>query len=454
MKDPYGYRPYRGSRVRRRGILIDLLLVIAIVAAALWVLLLLLPLDEDGIRFPGQEDSTAAGSAEEENNGQDASNGEPSDGSNDSVSNHGTAAAPNGASTGAESGASSTVIPPGAENGISPETGPVEGAGTSNASGETLPEDGGSSAAEPDSSGAVEPVYSNATPAFLRKNAAKVEPRWGARPEQPKNNRMVLLSAEDFVRQADRLIALRQNGVISGAAVTVKDARGILYYPSAIPEVQGNRLILQPVEGFSETVARVRESGVQLTAVLYTHCDDRYPRRDESIALQNINGVGWRDGSLCIYLDPANPEATAYLTAVAAELDGLGFQELLLRGVGYPTSGWLARIAYPEDRFGVVTGFVTAMREAAPTARVSVWLDNPATADDLNSGQSVSGLSAVASRLFAVCPSDAEGGAAAVQAQVSAAAGSSETLVICTSSADAAASLPAVLMDMPLDSLG
>ena len=50
MKNTYGYRPYRGSRVRRRGMIINALLVVLIVAAAVWVFSLLLPHERDGAR--------------------------------------------------------------------------------------------------------------------------------------------------------------------------------------------------------------------------------------------------------------------------------------------------------------------------------------------------------------------------------------------------------------------
>lgn len=456
MKDPYGYRPYRGSRVRRKGFLINLLLGAAIAAAALWVLLLLLPLDEDGLRFPGQDDGTAdsavlSGVDNEGSEAPGAGNGDAPEGSDSSAENDGVpdSSAPNGENDGsspggendgenggspvdAESGGASAGAAPGAENGVSPEA--------------------------PDASGAQTPGEGPAftgyavTPLFLRKNPAKLEARYAPLPERPKNNRMVLLTAAELAQSEDRLLALFQSGAVSGAAVVVKDERGILYYPSTIPEVQGNRLVLQPVNGLTEAVTRLRAAGVQLTAVLYTHCDDRYPRRDERIALQNINGVGWRDGAMRIYLDPANPDATAYLTAIAAELEGLGFHELLLRGLGYPTDGWIARIAYPEDRFGTVNGVVSAIRETVQTARVSVWLDTSGVAANPDNGQSVPDLYGLASRVFADVP--AEGGAEALRAQLAAAAGGDGKLVGCVNQTESAAALPACLLDVPLDALG
>lgn len=417
MKDSYGYRHYRGSRARRRGFLINALLAVAIAAAALWVLCLLLPLDEDGLRFPGQGDGPAA--ADTLDNQPDADSGTENGDTPDSTD------------PSAENGDTPDTTDPAAESGDAPDSAEPP-AQTGSTQGSTIP--------------------STSFSAFPRKNAAKVDPRWSGVPEQPKNNRMVLLTASEFVGSADRLLALYQSGTITGAVVTVKDERGILYYPSAIPEVQGQSAILQPVAGLPEAVASLRAAGMPLTAVMYTHCDDRRPRRDESIALQNINGIGWRDGALRIYLDPANDRATAYLTTVAQELEALGFRELLLRGLGYPTDGWLARISYPEDRFGTVTGFVSALREAVPDTRVSVWLDTPALAANDDNGQSVRDLYEVSSRVFADVPGDADGGPAALVAWITAAAGGDGKLVAHTGRTDTA--LPALLLELPLDALG
>ena len=73
MRDRYGYRPYRGSRVRRRGVIINIILALAILSAAVWVLCLLLPLDENGLRFPGQDKVTAGNTDNASDTEKDAS---------------------------------------------------------------------------------------------------------------------------------------------------------------------------------------------------------------------------------------------------------------------------------------------------------------------------------------------------------------------------------------------
>ncbi len=394
MRDPYGYRPYRGSRVRRRGIILNTLLAAAIFAAAVWVLCLLLPLEEGGLRFPGQ---TAVGT---------------------------------------DDGAVQDDV----------DT-PV---------GEKLPEEPQDSAlrpAEPEPAPAPDGMSGGWIGTSPMKNMEKTGPLFPERPEGPRNTRMVLLSADAFAAQADQLLSLFQEGVLTGVVVTMKDERGTLFYPSEIADVQGRTEIVQPVEGLAEAAARLHAAGIPLTAVMYTHRDDRFPRLDERIALQNVNHIGWRDPDSRIFLDPANEEATAYLTAVAQELEALGFTEILLRGIGYPSYGWLQRIAYAEDRFGAVTGFVKAVQTAAPSIRVSVWLDSPSTAQNEDTGQSVSALYEAASRVFAMLPDPEDGGAAALQAAVLAAAGENRKLVTAVTSLSDAEALAVVLLDVPLEEL-
>lgn len=354
MRKSYRYRPYRGSRVRRRNRIINLLLAAAILAALVWVICLLLPLEEGGLRFPGQ--------------------GEPAQSDEGQLPQEDDA----------------------------PDT----------------------SAETPDS-----------------------DPAGAAEPQETENDRQLLVSAAELAGDTDELLALYQSGRITGLAVTVKDETGVLYYPSAIAEVQGKSTILQPVSGFADAVKKLSDGGVPLAAVLYTHRDDKYARQYEDAALQNIDHIGWRNPEALLFLDPANEKATRYLTGIGRELAALGFDELILRGLGYPSYGRFDRIVYASDRYGAVTGLVTAMQTAASPAKVSVWLDTPETAVNEQTGQSVSALYAAADRVYAHLPTASAESAAAMPAQIASAAGESDKVVLVTEDAALAETLDNVLMD-------
>lgn len=383
MKNTYGYRPYRGSRVRRRGGIINALLVVLIVAAAVWVFSLLLPHEVDGTRnrMGGQ------------------------------VADDGTAVtdAPRTAATG---------------------------------SGETV-----------------------RVPSAM-KNPGKAQPIFPATPEGPENRRMILCEAEDLPEDTDDLIGLQQGGTLTGVAVVMKDGKGRLRYPSEIARVQGSEIV-DPAEGVEEAIDRLRAAGIPLTAVVYVSEDSLFPGLHEACALKTVDGGSWRGPDGRVYTDPANGEALQYLTEVAAELRVMGFSEILLRGLGYPSEGALERIVYADvseyedDNARVVTGLVMAVKTAAPAMRVSVWLDSPELDENPETGQCIHMLGQIADRFFVGLPdADPDEAPAIIQAVQAAARNvvggtgrEAEHIVFATDDTEGTEALGEVLFDLPLRDL-
>lgn len=387
MKYTYGYRPYRGGRVRRRRIIRGALLAVVLIAAAIWVFGLLLPHREDGA--------------------QSLAEGQPAE--------NGTAAADSPGTGGGEGMVSGTAVTYAAST-------------------------GGDTARVPSA----------------MKNPGKAQPIFPASPEGPENRRMILCGADGLLEEAEALTALQQDGTLTGVAVVMKDEEGRLRYPSEIERVQESEII-QPAEGIAEAVARLRAAGIPLTAVVYAHEDSLFPALYEASALKNIDQESWHDLYGRIRIDPANGDALQYLTEIAAELSGMGFSEILLRGVGYPSEGAIERIVYANDRFGAVTGAVMAVKTAAPTMRVSVWLDSPESIRNTATGQSVPMLAQIVDRCFVELPdSDPDEAPAVEQAVRDAAKGVArgvEHLVFVTGDADGTEALGEVLFDLPLSGL-
>lgn len=387
MKNTYGYRPYRGSRVRRRGMIINTLLVVLIVAAAIWVFSLLLPHEQDGTR--------------------NLMGGQVADDGTSVVDSSSMDAAP------AAGGSDETVRVPSA-----------------------------------------------------MKNPGKAQPIFPAPPEGPENRRMVLCDAETFAGEAGTLIALQQAGTLTGAAVVMKDGEGRLRYPSGIARVQGSGIV-DPAEGIEEAVTQLRAAGVPLTAVVYVNEDRLFPELYEACALKNVDGDSWRDPDGRVYIDPASGEAVQYLTEIAAELRMMGFSEILLRGIGYPSEGALERIAYADiseyenDSARLVTSLVMAVKTAAPAMRVSVWLDSPELAEDPVTGQCIWMLGQIADRFFVELPgADPDEAPAIVQAVQAAARDivggtgrEAEHIVFATDETEGTEALGEVLFDLPLRDL-
>ena len=73
----------------------------------------------------------------------------------------------------------------------------------------------------------------------------------------------------------------------------------------------------------------------------------------ETMGLKNTGGFIFYDGNNENWLDPAKEVTRAYIAALAVECAELGFDEILLTDLCYPTQGKLDKIAYgmPEGAF-------------------------------------------------------------------------------------------------------
>lgn len=94
--------------------------------------------------------------------------------------------------------------------------------------------------------------------------------------------------------------------------------------------------------------------------------------------LQNKNGYIFHDGNNSQWLNPAKPFARQYLCAMAAEAAELGFDEILLSDVSYPTEGKLEQIAYGEgEKSQHILTFLQEMRETLMPYGVKLSVELP-----------------------------------------------------------------------------
>ena len=73
----------------------------------------------------------------------------------------------------------------------------------------------------------------------------------------------------------------------------------------------------------------------------------------EQMGLKNTGGYIFYDGNNENWIDPGKEAARTYLTSLAAECASLGFREILLCDVGYPTVGKLSKIDYGKMEMNI-----------------------------------------------------------------------------------------------------
>lgn len=176
--------------------------------------------------------------------------------------------------------------------------------------------------------------------------------------------------------QAEELYGEDCNAVV----IPVKNSGGQVLFDSAIA-VRGAGHIQ------SDTTAALTEALTGDTAAEYAiarlSCfhDPIAANSDvENMGLKNTGGYIFYDGRNSQWLDPAKPAARAYLCQMAGELAAMGFDEILLTDVSYPTEGKLDKIAYGETaRKDNLAVFLEELRTALEPYGTALSIEVPAS---------------------------------------------------------------------------
>ena len=192
------------------------------------------------------------------------------------------------------------------------------------------------------------------------------------------------------------------------AAVTLKDSTGRIYF-AADGAAAGT---VSTAEDTAAALAEVTESDFHTIARMSCFLDPIAARADvEGMGLKNTGGYIYYDGNDLNWLDPSKPAARQYLCGLAREIADLGFDEILLTDVGYPTTGPLDKIDYNgADRAKSIRTFLEELRSALADYGVAISIELPAEvltsgADD-DAGLVLSEIAPLVDRIYAVTTAD------------------------------------------------
>ena len=133
----------------------------------------------------------------------------------------------------------------------------------------------------------------------------------------------MLASGVDQVRAA-----LSQADDYNAVMVDVKSIFGSFYYSTAISgAAKATVLDIKQVDQLIAELAQ--QKGVTLIARVPAFSDPEYALKHQSQALPLYNGALWTDEHDCYWLNPYSNDVQGYLTSIALELAGLGFDEVL-----------------------------------------------------------------------------------------------------------------------------
>ncbi len=182
----------------------------------------------------------------------------------------------------------------------------------------------------------------------------------------------------------------------NAALLNMKANDGSLGYVSSLPRAVSAGTSAAEPELNGQILA---VTGSELYTIARVSCfkDNLAPKMDNSLAIKTNSGYNWRDGDDTRWMNPTVPAARQYVTEICVELADMGFDEILLDGSGWPTTGNLNYIkvgeAYdPSNLTGAVETFYWEVREAL--GEKDVLLSISVEAGELNGASALSGQTA------------------------------------------------------------
>lgn len=143
---------------------------------------------------------------------------------------------------------------------------------------------------------------------------------------------------------AEGIAIALDNSDVNAVVVPLKDSAGNIWFETATA-VAGSAAVTE------ESAAALKQLTETCHVIGELNCfrDSLAADADaEAMGLMKADGFLFYDGENNRWLDPAKPAARQYLCDLAVDAAGLGVDEILLTGFGYPTGGQLAEISYGE----------------------------------------------------------------------------------------------------------
>ena len=207
----------------------------------------------------------------------------------------------------------------------------------------------------------------------------------------------------------------------------MKDDEGTLGYVSDLPQaISAGASAATP--GLNEAIRTLNGTeGLYTVARVACFRDNLTPKMNNTLALRSPIG-NWRDKEVVRWLSVEVPAARDYVSGVCRELAELGFDEILLDYVGFPTAldGDLGNLVVgerydPADLSSAVEEFCQEVRQALedyPDVKLAVSVSAGLFAGEGDkSGQSLELLGRYADRVYLPGPADAAAAKAYEKAQ-------------------------------------
>ena len=162
-------------------------------------------------------------------------------------------------------------------------------------------------------------------------------------PEKPQREAVCAFSVGDEALTLEGWSSARTQAEVlygqncNAVAVTLKDSQGRVFFDSGTA-VSGARYMKDDTTAALTELLSGETAADYAIARLSCFHDPKAANSDvENLGLKNTGGYIFYDGRNSQWLDPAKPAAREYLCRLAQEAAAMGFDELLLTDISYPT---------------------------------------------------------------------------------------------------------------------
>ena len=165
---------------------------------------------------------------------------------------------------------------------------------------------------------------------------------------------------------------------VNTVVIDVKDDRGQITFDSAIDGAsEANSNIIPDI---GKTISLLKSHGIYTIARVVCFKDPIWSRLNPELAISNTKGAPWKDNSGVTWLDPYKTESWDYIAAVAKEAARVGFDEVQLDYVRFPSDGRLREITYGDagnekSKADVINEFLTYIRASLSEERIKLSAD-------------------------------------------------------------------------------
>ena len=148
--------------------------------------------------------------------------------------------------------------------------------------------------------------------------------------------------------KVDKVLAAIKGTTINSVVIDIKDYSGYLSYDSQIPMVNELGLKEIKIKYLKGVVDRLHQQGLYAIARVAVFQDPILASKKPAWAVgNNKTGKAWQDNKGLSWVDPANPAIWDYHVAIAKEAINLGFDEINLDYVRFPSDGAISVMTFP-----------------------------------------------------------------------------------------------------------